>query len=408
MASANVPLLRIDGSVIRTWTRASITLALDSLADSASFSFSLHERRPPGEPDPLGFVGGEPVEVELEGVPLLRGYVFEARQHVSARGGTVEIGAFSASKDVVDSALTRTRHFADQTIGAIAAELCKPFAVSVEPAKGSEAAFETPLARFTAEFGDGVGASLQRLAAFGGLLAYAGGEGQLVFGRVDAAPKLTQALRQPGNILELGKARDARDRFSHYVVSNGGSGADLDADADADPRSRSPVVRDEGVSRFRPLVIGAASWAKSARSRTDQARAERARRAGQSLQVSVKVQGLRHAEGHWDKGQLVRVMSKVLALDHDLLVARATLTREADRSTTDLELVPPQAFLLDAVPLPRKRTARADVSSFDHPPEVAEFEETGFYEENPEYLLEAMASEAEWLGEGTVGEGEPW
>lgn len=402
---ANTPLLRIDGVVIRTWKRAAITLALDSLADTASFSFSLHERRPPGEPDPLDFAGGEAVEVLLDERPLLRGYVFEARHHVSAQGTTIELVAFSATKDLVDCVHTQNRHFRDQTIAAIARELCKPFAVEVEVALGSEQASATELARFSVELGDNVASDLQRLAAFGGLLAFGGPRGQVMLGRVDEAVKVPTALVHPGNLLELSKARDLRDRFSHYVVAGAGLRG-VDFDAEDDPQSRAPVVRDVGVTRFRPLVMRATSWAKGPRARAEQARAERARRAGQALQLNGKVQGLRHKDGHWDKGQLVHVTSKVLKVDHDLLIVRATLTREADRSTTELELAPPQAFEPAAIPLPRKRRARDSMADIEHPPEVAEFEDTGFWEENPE-LIPGLVEGQDPYGEGFVGDAEP-
>ncbi|NJK33158.1 MAG: hypothetical protein HC927_12555 [Deltaproteobacteria bacterium] len=71
------------------------------------------------------------------------------------------------------------------------------------------------------------------------------------------------------------------------------------------------------------------------------------------MQFEARVPGLHHGDGSWSPGELVHVRSERAGVDHDLLIVRATLSREADRSTTTLELMLPQAYAPEEIPLPR-------------------------------------------------------
>lgn len=166
-----------------------------------------------------------------------------------------------------------------------------------------------------------------------------------------------------------------------------------------DEDGRVAVVRDPGVTRFRPKVLDAEAGVLGPQARLDQARWERNRRAAETLRVSVRVQGLGHGEGPWAQGEVVHVRDDEFRIDHDMLIVGATLSRDARQSTTDLELVLPAAYQPWQRPAPRKR-GKGGAKDWQQPPYVWEFEDTGFYEEHPELEFEG---ELDFGDEGELG-----
>jgi len=380
----NTPTLTINGLELPYWSSVTVDRSIDAVADSFTIEYGNHEADPGGEINPLSFDGDEPVEIRLEDELLLTGYIDASQVAISTDGTTVSLSGNSKTVDLVSCpVMPPNDNLNEKTIESICRVLCKPFGIDVEVDEGSEAAAQTVLARFKAEFGEDVIDAIERAAQYRGLVVSSAPNGNLRLG-LSAASRIETEIRLPGNLLSVSVSRDARQRYSDYYVSNGAP-SDIEPDEEGQASGTVAHVEDPGVSRHRPLHLEPNTGVSKQSQRVAQAEAERNRRVGQSLVISGSMPGWKHSGGVWAPNTLVAVSIKKgpLKIEQEMVITTARLVRDASSSKVELELVHPSALKPDDVPLPRRRRKRKKAAdpTVDQTELEAEFGDLGDYAE---------------------------
>ncbi len=346
-SDAEVVSVRVNGRIFEDWSTAQVTRAMTAAA--ASFAVAAPWWLPrPGEP--LFARPGDGLTVEIGGAPVVTGYIDAIDASNDPDRAGVRISGRSKAGDLVDcDAIVKSGQLRGLDLLAVARTLCKPFGIGVAVDPGISVGKKFDLVEI--EQGETVDAVLVRLARERGLLKWSTSDGGIVFGRGSrgrAAVALVHRLGPNGepvegnNVLTITGKFSAAGRFSEVLIK-GQQQWSLDAPAikSAQPKGRAV---DAGINRYRPKVINAENAATpSAMQR--RAEWEVARRIGAASQVTASVDGWRQTpEGDlWDIGLTVRVISDMLNLDGDLIVAGVTFRVDGGALRCDLTLEPPEA-----------------------------------------------------------------
>ena len=118
---------------------------------------------------------------------------------------------------------------------------------------------------------------------------------------------------------------------------------------------------DDRVPRYRPLIIHAENedTGKELQARVDW---ERNNRAGRARRVTYTVFGWTDDDGkQWAPNTLVRVKDPWFRIDGELLIATVRFSKSLERgTTTQLDLVRPEAFDIQPLPPPKTKSAGLD------------------------------------------------
>lgn len=337
--------LSINGWKYSGWTSMQITRGIENLAHS--FSVTLTDRwENDGEDIPIR--SGDACTVSLGDQLLTNGYVDDDGIEYDATNRSLTCQGRSATSDLVDCSVAGSQ-FKGLGLLAIAKRLCSPFDISVSTNVDLGSVFRV----FELQDGETVFQALQRAAQRRGVLLLTKADGSLIFDRVGSV-KVKTKLVYGRNILRGSRRRSWRDRFSNYTVKSQSSGTDDFFGKSASSISRSST--DSAVTRHRPITIMAddEDSGSELQKRVDW---ERNVRAGRSDRVGITVQGWEHDGGLWDPNTIVSIEDKILRLNTDLLIVETVHSRnEQDGSITTLSLTMPEAFDVQPLPPPKKKS----------------------------------------------------
>lgn len=339
--------LEVGNKRFEGWTEMSISRGIDAIA--GSFELSVTDREP-GKPDLWTIRAGEACRVLLGGDVVINGWIDSVAPSFSTDMHSIRVTGRDRAADLVDcSAVHKPGSWSGRKLEQIAADLVKPFGLTVTARTSTGAAFKT----FALQQGESVWEAIGRLCKFRGLLMQATADGnvEIITPGTRRAPfKLVQGE----NILSGEAAHDVRDRFSQYILK-GQSAGDDDANGKTTSQARAESA-DPAVKRYRPLLVVADEQADTA-SLKKRAGWEATVRAGRSQTVTLTAQGWRDPAGAiWSPDLVVPVTSSWLGIDGDLLLASLQYTLSAEEgSKTALTLMPREAFSL--IPIPEKADA---------------------------------------------------
>jgi len=326
--------LRVDGRTLHGFERGEVTASMDRLASTFSLEYFADEVEGGGR---LVVEAGDPIEVAVDGETISAGHVDD--DETDDEPGRVQRKLTGRSKlgDLVDcSAFSERRAFRDISLIDLATELTQDYGIAIfDETEGVE-----PFDRWVLTEGTTIAVELQRAAKARGVVLL-DQAGDLVLA---AAGALETDTRLPGTIARSKKrVRSWKERFSEYVVKSKHRRRDEDTGA---PTTIREVITDEGVSRFRRMVVAANGERQSAVRR--RAILERNQRAGRSERITYTVRGWHTDEGDiWRPNMRVAVKDQELGIGAVLLVVRTTLKHGPETHRTELELTRPEAF--DAV-----------------------------------------------------------
>ncbi len=325
--------LLVDGRRHGGWTRAEVSLGIEQMA--AAFSLGYTERGPV-EVAAHPIRPGQRCELSLLGQRVLTGWIDEDSASLDKSSASYDVNGRSLTADLIDcSAIHRSGQWAGRTLGQIAADLAKPFGITVHVRTNVGA----PLPSFALQEGETVFEALDRAARLRGVLLAAAGDGSLEILRAGSV-RSPGELREGGNIERVEVGRNLRDRFSRIVVKGQSRGDDLDNGAAV--AGPSAVATDAGVKRHRPLIVLAEEQGVSLAARANW---EQKVRVARGLSATVTVSGFEAAPGVlWAINTRVRCISPSVGLDSELLVAALQYQLDDSGSRTTLTLVPPDAF----------------------------------------------------------------
>ncbi|RMG60289.1 MAG: hypothetical protein D6717_00365 [Gammaproteobacteria bacterium] len=330
--------IRVNGRRFSGWTGVRVSRTIERL--SGAFELSMTSRDPVDVP----IAAGDLCQILIDGQQLLAGAVDDRVVRYDAGEHTVAIAGRDATADLVDCS-AETRQFRNLGLDAIAREICKPFSIQVLV----DADVGKPFASVQPEPGQTCHEFLATLAAHRGVLLAADDLGNLRITR-PGRTRSPGTIEFGGNVLACNTSISMRDRFSEYTALHQGVQSDAfngTVATQASGRAKDPVV-----PRPRPLTV----LAEDGQDLAARAANERNVRAGRGERTTYTVSGWHAAaDALWQPNTIVAVtdphqhppLHRV-----DRLIASVTYLFDEDGTRTDLDVMPPGAFDLLAVPEP--------------------------------------------------------
>jgi prophage tail gpP-like protein len=344
--------ITVGTTTLEGWQSVSLTSSLDELAQS--FDLQVGSRQD-GKSDVRGTLReGEPCQVRIDGTPVITGYIDQVSREESATAFSLGVSGRSRAADLVDCSVIGKNAWRQAAPLSIARDLCAPYGITPE----TEIVGLAPLSHFRAQAGEEVFAALDRLGRQIGGRWISTPNGHIELIRVgQMARPAGEAIASAKNIYTAAITLNATQRFSRYVFRGQVATSDeLSGEAAA---SVEFAVSDDGVSRYRPLVIqDDAQGGKTALEA--RARWERATRAGKAVTLRYEVRSAASPSESWyagpsvwEPGTIAQVQDELLRISGPWLISRVELVRNDQGTAARLELVGLEAY--DPEPVPKKR-----------------------------------------------------
>lgn len=331
--------LNVNGQIYGGWKEASVTRSIDALA--GSFDLSVLDKWE-ANGFPWQIVPGDSCVLEIDGQPLITGYVDIASPSYTADSHAIRISGRDKTCDLVDcSAVVKSYELRNVRLEDIAAQLATPFGLRVITEVDTGAKFTA----FAIQPGETCYEAIMRAARMRGMAVTTNGSGDLVISDI-GTKRAADNLIEGKNIKEASAAYDFTNRFSEYIVK-GQARPSEDGDEPARPAVQS-VASDDAIRRYRPKVL-TAETETSEGTAGNRAEFEASLRAGKSTKISVTVQGWTMSDGElWPLNALVTLQSPMLhAFDVELLITQVEFAVSDSAGTvTRLELMKPGTYLL--------------------------------------------------------------
>lgn len=324
--------LRVAGREFAGWTGASISMAIDQVADAFSLSMPYDPARAELRATfrPFGY---QPVEVLLDDDLLITGRVDKIEPKTDAGDRTLTVQGRSLAGPLVDCGIEGPLEFSGLALSTIARQVCKPFGVQVRADNDTN-----PIEVARAEYGQTAAEFLLSLAGPRNLFLNSSYDGKLVisWARLLASrPAIAALVEGRGPVLAVSAGFDGTARFSKYKAASQYAGM-----PDILGQAADPAI---AVYRPRLLAVGDAD--------TDPGRtAARARTAAitASLSVSATLAGWRRPDGgRWAERQVVTLLAPGAMLFTEAKYVIAGLTLRIDENegkVADLRLALPELY----------------------------------------------------------------
>lgn len=282
---------------------------------------------------------GDECTVLLDGETVITGYVDEMALSYSANSHDISIRGRDKTADLVDcSAIKPSGQWSGRKLEQIAADLCKPFGITVLTETDTGKTFPN----FALQQGESVFEAIERMARIRAVLLTSDGKGNLVITRA-TTERVATALVLGQNLLESSGTLNYKDRFSTYTMKGQAAGGDFFSGKAASQIKS--TATDPVIKRYRPLIVVSESQDVSA-SLQDRVQWEASVRAARSNDITCKVQGWSHTGGLWAPNTLVHVTDRWLRLDDDMLIKKVAYQLDEGGSVCSLSLTSPDAYKL--------------------------------------------------------------
>lgn len=329
--------LQVNGKRYGGWKSVQITRSIESIA--GSFSLEVTDQQA-GAAESWPIVEEDKCQVLIDSDVVVDGYVDRANPSFSATAKAVTISGRDRAAALVDcSAVLDEWAFKKATVVDIARKVAAPFGVSVSVQPGLEL-LKAPR-KLVVNPGDSAFEVIAAAARAAGVLVVSHGAGGILITR-SGTQRASEPLVQGVNLIEGSADYDATERFSRYIVMGQVGGSDNASGAAT--RIRAEAV-DEGVRRTdRTLIIrpGESHDVAYARQLGDW---EARIRAARGTSIEATVHGWRQSNGKlWPLNAIVRITSRTLRIDADMLITTARHVKSSAGETTGLRLVRPDAF----------------------------------------------------------------
>lgn len=335
--------LRVNGVDYSGWKSVRIVRGIEQIA--GSFELGVTDTDPDTLESLRPIRPGDICQLSVDGQVVITGFVDDRDATHGKDNHELRIAGRDATGDLVDcAAIHKTGEWANRSMKQIAENLCAPFGIKVKV----ETDIGNALSKWKIETSESVFSCLERLARDRGVLLVSDGQGGLLITRA-SKKRSGAALLSGENILSASLGISHRDRFKTYTVKAQRPGDDENF---GDALSVSAGAKDDGVGRYRPLIVLADDQADYAGAKR-RAQWEANVRAGRATQLTVRVLGWSHAEGLWEPNTLVTVQHPWLDLNSELLIKTVVFTLDEGGAITELQLTRREAFDLIPMPAPK-------------------------------------------------------
>ena len=332
-------VLSVEGQKFEGWTSVRVRIGLEQIA--GEFELSVTELWS-GQWSQRRIKRGDPCTVMVDSDTLVTGYVDDWMPSYDATQHTITVTGRDKTGDLVDcSAIHQGGSWSGVGLLQIANDLTAPFGISTLTISDVGAPFK----HFSIQEGETVFEALSRAAKMRGLLLLSDGAGHLILSR-SGMGRHQGRLGKGENILSANGQFSFRDRYSTYIAKGQRRGTDDDAGSPELLSSASASIVDEGMTRYRPLIIIAEDQG-NAKDFSTRATWERNVRVGKSIRSSVRVQGWRdkgETGNLWTPNLIVPITDSWQGLNDDLLIAGVEFTYDQGGTIAQIELTNPSAF----------------------------------------------------------------
>jgi prophage tail gpP-like protein len=360
--------LAVNGKRYGGWTYINVERSLDIFTHSFSLRYTDTWA---ANSEPWKIRDGDAAQIFFGDELMLTGYVNVAEWQVSAKDWQLTSNGRSKSGDLEDcSAFHVPGRWKNKSPVAIIQDLVKPFGMTVSSTEadallsGNQIAiihkkFQRhskdqlkPLTTFSLEEGETVHDAIERLCKQTVLLAISLPDGNIELIRSDV-PRDKVVTLPVGDCISRKVTTNDQDRFSQYdAIGQSRGNVNNAGEAVISPRQQ---AKDEGVKRFRPLVVIAEHAVSQRDQLTARAVWERNVRAGRSMRYFVTIPGVLAPNGKiWTPGWHCVVKDGPLGVDDTLLLVRANVRADTTELVTELEFTLPEAYSALVYP-PRKQ-----------------------------------------------------
>lgn len=338
-------ILSIGGRKYGGWLEIELEQSIETLCSSFRVIAAAKED---GKLAEFQFRAGAAVTVSIGGETMMTGWADMVQPSYDKDGRTITISGRDRACDLFDcSAVHATGSWQNARIEDIAAELAKPFGITVT----AKADTGDRLKRFALQQGETVHAAIERMLRFRGLLAVSTPDGQIAI--IAAKQSGIDFRLNPARLESADATFDVSERFAKYIVKGQASGDD-EANGAAVSKVRAEAV-DPAVERPRTLVIVAEEQSTTA-ALEKRAQWEATTRAAKSQNATVKMAGWRDEGGAlYQANRIAQLTDPRLFIDSPMLVTGVTFMKSKDGSETLLTLAPPEAW--SQLPIPEEREA---------------------------------------------------
>lgn len=333
--------LTIDGKAHRGWTSARVEIGIDNLA--SEFRLDLTERWP-GQPERWVIEAGAEAKVSIGGEVLITGFIDQLESNLQKDDHILSIYGRSKAADLIDcSAIATPGSWKNKRLEDIAAELAKPFGLTVTADVSTGAPFKS----FAIQPGESVSEVIERMTRMRGLLSISDAQGNVLITK--PRPRGVRVRIEQGKHFEIVQgSHNVTERFSQYVLKGQSAGDDnLNGKAASQPKAE---ANDPGVKRYRPLLIVAEDQATAA-SLATRAKWEASVRAAKAQSPTVTMPGWRAPGGAlWQPMQEIDLVAPAAFVTGQMIVANAAFLIDDGGSSTELRLAYPEAYQPEPVP----------------------------------------------------------
>lgn len=347
-------VLTLGATAYSGWTEVSIETSIDSISGSFDLTLATRERTGASQ---WPIERGMACRVSLGGETLVTGWIDRVERSIGAEDTSIRVAGRDKAGDLVDcSAVVSPGSWRGKKLEAIAGEIVKPFGIAIDVVGDTGKAFE----RFALQPQETAFAAIERMCRYRGLVCWSIGDGRIRIGNPGQDGAVAGRIEEGVNALTASSSDDGGERFSDYIVKGQASGSDRRKGKDVAQVKAS--ARDAGVARYRPMIVVGEDQADTANLK-QRAEWEAKVRSGRGRPLTVTLPGwftdgpnASNGSGRiWKAGERASCRIPSCRRDEALLIQRVRFVRSAEQgTTTELEMVPPEAWAKIAEPEPKQ------------------------------------------------------
>lgn len=332
--------LSINGTRYYDWHEMTVLRSLER----TPWEFEFSVKNPWKDDEKRQIQRGDSVEVKHDNELMLTGYVDDIEPEYDASSHRLVIKGRSKLADLVDCS-GFDRSYPNQSLAAIAAQICKPFGIAVHDV----AKQVKPFANKSISKGDSFWNFLEELSRMRAVRLTDSPDGNLML-----VTKITALSDTPlvlgGNIVSARARKSARDLFSEYHVD---ATDDMWGGQSTDNTTAPTGTAGDVIKRFRPLVI-VPSYSASADDCAARADLQKRVHRGRAESITYTVNGWTQDNGQtWQPGVKVPIQDAYSGINEQQTIMETRCVVSPDEGAKTQITVMPN-YVLDLLPVPEK------------------------------------------------------
>lgn len=332
--------LQIGGNNFEGWKSVRIMRTIER--PSGTFSLTIAERWESANDAPPQIVAGDACKVMINDDLVLAGFVDDALPSYDARTHAIKVSGRSKAADLVDCG-QQAQEWKERNLLQIATDLAKPYGIAIR----ADADVGKPFVSQAIEPGQTAYEFLEKLARQRGVRFISDADGTLVITRA-GTKRIKTPLQLGVNIRSASGRFSVRERYYKTTVMGQRPGTDWNNTDAAAQQQASEIDKDVRTVREQVVLAENAVDIDDCRRR---AKWQRNTAYGKGHALTYTVSGWHHDAGLWEPNTLVTVIDPWMRLDSEvLLISNVQYLLDKEGERTEMQLMPPEAFELLALP----------------------------------------------------------